>query len=399
MKIYPLLRLKRRMEEWIMAPAVWWGRRWAARHPLETEYDIFFFFPIYGLGGAEKVNADIIHCTADKKAIIFFTRTSYDATSLHLFQKPHVTIKDISRWTDNKWRYWDNLFYRGVCAHYINSQRKKPVVFNGQNNFAYKLFPHLDKEVRKIELIHNSAKHFAWITFPYIPFIDQRIMITDVHLRDHARYYDEIGIPAAYRQRMRKILNRIDVPEGAGPKKAYGSLLKIYYAGRGGPQKRIHLLLEAMERCAGMGLPVSFHMVGNFRNELPAGYERFVTYHGELQGGAAMHAFHREMDVLVMTSAFEGFPIVIMEAMINGVVPVATSVDGVPEHIRDGENGLLIKDAADENGVVNQLVQHIVYLSANREHLLQMSGNAFTYARDHFSGEQFCRSYREVLQI
>lgn len=397
MKIYPLLRLKRNLEEWIMFPIVALGRQWAYRHPLDSEYDIFFFFPIYGLGGAEKVNADIIHCVKDKKVIIFFTRTSKDANSLHLFQAPHVTIKDISRWTDNKLRYWDNLFYRGVCAAYINRQKRQPVVFNGQNNFAYKLFPHLKQSIRKVELIHNSFRHFAWITFPFVPFIHQRIMITDCHIRDHARYYDEVGIPAVYKNRMKKILNKVDIPEGSGPRTSYGARLNFYYAGRGGPQKRVHLLLRAIERCSQLNLPADFHLAGNFKDELPNNPTAF-TYHGEIKGGAEMHLFHRKMDVLMMASAFEGFPIVIMEAMVNGVVPIATAVDGVPEHVSNDYNGLLIQDAANEDGVVEQLVQHIVTLCNNRDHLKQMSAQAYAYAISNFSGEKFCSSYRAMLE-
>ncbi len=399
MKLYPLITFKRKLEELIMWPFVQAGKRWAKKHPLREEYDIFFFFPIYGLGGAEKVNADIIECVIDRNVIIFFTRTSKDSTMLHLFEKEQVTIRDISKWTDNKWQYWNNFFYRGVCAYYINHQKKEPVVFNGQCNFAYKLFPHLRSAVLKIELIHNSFKRFAWVTFPYISFIDKRIMITDCHIHDHSKYYDELGISSAYKNKIIKILNRVEVPPFAGPKRTYENLLNVYYAGRGGPQKRIPLLLKAIEKCIALNLPVRFHLAGNFKDELPEFLLKQVSYHGEIKGGVAMTRFHQQMDVLMMTSAFEGFPMVIMEAMINGVVPISTAVDGVPEHINSGENGLLIYNAANEDGVVNQLVEHISYLCYNRDHLAKMSANAFNYALTTFSGEKFCHSYRTVMKL
>jgi len=397
MRLYFLVTLKRRIEEVLMAPFVWSGRRWARRNPLQDEYDVFFFFPIYGLGGAEKINTDIVRCVSDKKAMIFFTRTSREDTMLHLFRQPHVHYRDISRWTDNKLRYWDNFFWRGVCAEYINRQKKKPVVFNGQCNFAYKLFPHLRRDIRTVELLHNSDKHFAWITFPYIPFITQRILVADRHVQDHSGYYDEIGIPEKYKSRMRKVLYQIEQVPGSAPREEYPERLRVYYAGRGGPQKRIPLIVAAIRRCAELGLPVDFHLAGNFRDELPDDVLALCTYHGEIRGGDAMHAFHQQMDVLMMTSAYEGFPMVIMEAMINGVVPVATAVDGVPEHITPGQNGLLIQDARNEPGVVDQLVAHLHYLSTHREELRQMSQGAFDYARKSFSAEQFCRNYRSLL--
>ncbi|HUQ97212.1 MAG TPA: glycosyltransferase [Chitinophagaceae bacterium] len=397
MKLYPLITLKRKVEEVLMWPFVEAGKRWAARNPLPAEYDIFFFFPIYGLGGAEKVNADIVACMSDKKVIIFFTRTSHDNTMLHFFKRPYVTIRDISRYADNKWRYWQNLFYRGVCAHYINRQHKKPVVFNGQCNFGYKLFPHLASNIRTVELIHNSFKHFAWITFPYIPFINQRIMITDCHIKDHCTYYDEIGIDPKYKTRLQKIINKIDVPSNAGAKTAYGDRLNFYYAGRGGPQKRVWLLVKAMQECLQLNLPVAFHLAGNFKAEIPESLLKNCTFHGEITGGDAMAAFHQQMDVLMLTSAFEGFPLVIMEAMINGVVPIATAVDGVPEHITNNINGLLIYDTTNEAAVVQQLVDHIIYLSGNHEKLKELSQQAYQYAQQHFTGETFCNRYRAVM--
>lgn len=398
MKIYPLITAKRKLEELLMWPFVMAGKRWAANHPLTKEYDIFFFFPIYGLGGAEKVNADIVNCMKDKEVVLFFTRTSYDDTMLHFFKKNFLTIHDISKYTDNKWRYWDNFFFRGVCAYYINTQLNAPVVFNGQCNFAYKLLPHLKKKVRKIELIHNSNKHFAWITFPYIPFIDQRVMITESIVTGHAKYYKEIGLNTSYTNRIRKIVNKIDEPEcGSGPRETYPQMLNFYYAGRGGSQKRVWLLLKAIEQCLALQLPINFHLAGNFKNELPETLLKQITFHGEIKGGSDMTAFHQKMDVLMMTSAYEGFPMVMMEAMINGVVPIATAVDGVPEHITDAYNGLLIHNAKDEAGVVQQLVQHAVFLCNNRGKMRAMSQHAYTYAKDTFSGETFCRSYREVM--
>jgi glycosyltransferase involved in cell wall biosynthesis len=224
-------------------------------------------------------------------------------------------------------------------------------------------------------------------------------MVTDQHIKDYSRYYDEIGLDAKYKTRMRKILYKIEPVEGSAPRTSYGEVLNFYYAGRGGPQKRVWLLVKAIEECVKLGLPVAFHLAGNFKEELPEHILKHCTFHGQIRGGKDMAAFHQKMDVLMMTSAFEGFPVVMMEAMINGAVPVATAVDGVPEHIKDGENGMLIYDAKNEEGVVTQLVAHILYLTRKREHLKSMSHHAFNYAKETFSPEKFRSSYREVMEL
>ena len=48
------------------------------------------------------------------------------------------------------------------------------------------------------------------------------------------------------------------------------------------------------------------------------------------------------VDVLTLTSTFEGFPTVLLEAMATGAVAIATDVGGCRELVRTGETGLLV---------------------------------------------------------
>lgn len=53
-------------------------------------------------------------------------------------------------------------------------------------------------------------------------------------------------------------------------------------------------------------------------------------------------------DVTVLLSDYEGLPIALMEAMACGCVPVCLQMrSGIPELIKDGENGLLVDDRGD----------------------------------------------------
>lgn len=58
----------------------------------------------------------------------------------------------------------------------------------------------------------------------------------------------------------------------------------------------------------------------------------------------AMNEFYNRFDIIAVTSAHEGEPLTLIEAMAAGCFPVCTDVGIVPELVRDRENGLIVKE-------------------------------------------------------
>ena len=86
---------------------------------------------------------------------------------------------------------------------------------------------------------------------------------------------------------------------------------------------------------------------------------------------------YRSCDVFVLPSEHEAFPHVLLEAMAEGLVPVAYAVGGVPEIIADNVNGLLVP--------VNQTVHFQKAISAllsDPKHRAQLSIRAKERSRD-----------------
>lgn len=70
--------------------------------------------------------------------------------------------------------------------------------------------------------------------------------------------------------------------------------------------------------------------------------ERELQDYIELQGFSEnMEAVYENSDVLICGSTSESYPNVVSEALAHGLVVISTPVAGVPEVIRDGENGYL----------------------------------------------------------
>ena len=396
--LYKIFIAKRYLEQVIMFPFVLLGKWLSIKHPLLEEYDIFFFFPGYAIGGAERVNVEIVKSLPEKKIIIFFTKKSANDGMRHLFNLPNVTIRDISLWTDNKFRYWNNLLYRGICSNYINRQKNKPVVFIGQCNFGYKLTPHLKKDINIFELIHMLDKRFTWVWAPFIKFIKTRVVIAEYFKNTFIQYYDQLGIPQKYTKRITVIKYCLEETPSVYARSGFNLPLSVYYGGRGGPQKRIWIIIKIIRACIEKKLPVTFKLAGSFKDELPPEFsEDNNIYVGEIKGGKAMYEFHKENDILLMTSAWEGFPIVIMEAMACGSVALTVDVDAIPEFIKSNENGFLISNNMNENEIVKDAVERIAFLCNHPGILNDVSKNAFHYAATHFSPDVFRKAYRNLL--
>ena len=142
------------------------------------------------------------------------------------------------------------------------------------------------------------------------------------------------------------------------------------------PRKGLEVLLEALALLRARQVDVRFRAVGEFET---AEYEQSIRRRAErLAIGEFIDwtGFKRDvpcelaqMDLFVLPSLFgEGLPMVILEAMACGVPIVATRVDGVPEVVRDGLEGLIARpgDPADLARAIAQYVQGEVDWSAIR---------------------------------
>jgi len=132
------------------------------------------------------------------------------------------------------------------------------------------------------------------------------------------------------------------------------------------PRKGLEVLLEAMARLRAAGLAVRLRAVGGFETRayqrhvlaLAArlGLEEAISWRGFT---TQVHAELVQMDLFVLPSLFgEGLPMVVLEALAAGVPVVASQVEGIPEAVRDGIEGLLVPpgDASALAGAIGRVI-------------------------------------------
>ncbi len=225
--------------------------------------------------------------------------------------------------------------------------------------------------------------------------LDHRI-IYDFYTRENIeKQYAEFKISPIYLERLLFIEPGVDVPLELDKK--FSDPLKIICAGRGGSQKRIWLVNEIAEYFINQNLPVDFHFAGTLIVELSEHVKKHSTLHGEISDPAMMKTILFESNIALLTSIYEGFPMFIKESMAQGCIPIATALPGNLMHLKDRSNSLLVHEILDEKEIVRQAIEIIKELLANKNLAIRISGEAYTYAKNHFSRAEFNKKYQSLL--
>jgi len=136
---------------------------------------------------------------------------------------------------------------------------------------------------------------------------------------------------------------------------------------------------------------------GSFEGELRAQVDRLglgpnVEFLGEFSR-ENLTAAYRATKLLVIPSRSEGLPLVLLEALWIGVPVVASAVDGLPEVVVDGVNGLLVP-AENADALADALLR-VLLDTGLRQHL---GTQARASIADRYSPEAITAQYLEVYR-
>jgi glycosyltransferase involved in cell wall biosynthesis len=171
------------------------------------------------------------------------------------------------------------------------------------------------------------------------------------------------------------------------------------------PRKGIEVLLEALASLNSAGCDVLLHAVGPFETREyqltveslvgKLGLTRKIVWTGfKSNVGAELQNMH----VFVVPSLYgEGMPMVMLEAMSAGLPVIGTRVEGIPEVVRDKQEGLLV-----EPGSVNGLANAIRQVAAGDYNAVALGDSGWLRQRAVYSdvnmAEGVASVYREILQ-
>jgi glycosyltransferase involved in cell wall biosynthesis len=180
-----------------------------------------------------------------------------------------------------------------------------------------------------------------------------------------------------------------------------GIPLRIIYVGRlVHSQKGILFLPEILAACRRKGINVALTIIGDGPNRqalLDKAASLNVSDLMVWKGALPLKETYAEMasaHMLLLPSFFEGLPIVLLEAMASGCVPLASRLSGITDFaVEHSKNGLLI-----EVGDIDGFADAIDHVFHDRLELQSMSLTARSTIQERFTVERMARAYLELIR-
>lgn len=323
-------------------------------------------------GGVERVTITLANALSHKGIAILIISKIGDKPEL--FDELHTSIKYFGV---------DNCDYNGdYIAPIINSFNADVVINQG----AYFETDDIIASIRRncnvpiISVIHNEPDYFyksaigsigiglkGFIKYIFRPIYLARIrrMITD-HYKNLEQYSEKIVLLSqSYHSeflnwinlnksdKIITIQNPIDLPYYDV---AYSKSNSLIFVGRlDEKQKKVSRLIRIWSKIYSNFPNWVFKIYGdgpdciNYKSDVVKLNIKNISFKGFTSN---MAEIYHEASILVMASEFEGLPLVILEAMAHGCIPVIyNSFSAAEDIINNGENGLLIENGNEEQFV------------------------------------------------
>lgn len=359
--------------------------------------DIVFVLPCFQTGGAERVHLNIVKSVKDKSICILFTQNSATDNFKKDFSE-YAEIIEINTILNKKNDLINQKLKKRILKT-INLSQSIKSIFSSNTNYFYELLPEISNNIKKVDLIHAISGENPTLLNHYITSsetINYRLVINKKAYNDIVSVYNNSNLDKKLHDKVEVVENAIAFNEEEVLSKK--DKIKIGFVGRWSQEKRPEIFLEIASKLKQNQTAVDFLMAGiGMKSNIDLIHENGVTFVGEITEDDALKKFYKSLTFILITSSREGFPMVIIEAMANGVIPICTNVGGISEHIHNNQNGILIDDSEDEGEIVPQFIKEINILLKNESLISELSLNAYKYSREHFDIETFNKKYRKYL--
>jgi glycosyltransferase involved in cell wall biosynthesis len=327
--------------------------------------------------------------------------------------------------------FWNNEGSNTDIVGLVRDVAQDSVIFNCRGKLDWRVMRELRGYIRRHQIDAIHSHKYKTNLYAIIARLGLRCalistchnwLLTDARMRFYAAFdkrvlmaFDKIvGVSQEVTEELRryisaekiaKIDNGVDLQRFSGlieKRRAKEELgirggTIIGYVGRITPEKGISCLLRAARLLRDHGTQADILIVGDGDSR-----REFEKEAAHLEIGDRVHflgqrndtpQIYAAMDIFVLPSLKEAFPMVVLEAMASGVPVIATRVGDIPYIFGNGECGVLVEPNAD-----SELSEAMNKLLADRGAAQRMALAGQRRVRTRFSSLEMARSYRKLYQ-
>lgn len=175
---------------------------------------------------------------------------------------------------------------------------------------------------------------------------------------------------------------------------------EIIYMGRiDYNQKRVYRIIEIWKELEDKNPEWKLTIVGDGpeRSNLEKLAKNFNLKRISFEGFQSPKSYYERASILILTSEYEGFPLVLAECMSFGVVPIVYgSYSAVYDIIKHKENGMIVQPH-NNNFPKQEMVAQLSYLINNEEQLYKMAQKAIFTSKKDYSLEAIYKSWENIF--
>lgn len=175
---------------------------------------------------------------------------------------------------------------------------------------------------------------------------------------------------------------------------------RLLWASRISPEKRPELLVRIAGELRTAGMDVAIDAYGAAHDGLDPRdlFNRHsgIDYRGSFSSFSALPV--ESYDAFMYTSAYDGLPNVLLEALASGLPVIAPDVGGVKEAVVDGVTGRLIQ-ADDDDTLISRYVDAVRKLYANWPAVVEMASNGRQLIAHRHGAEAFALRVTEAFDL
>lgn len=285
---------------------------------------------------------------------------------------------------------WD---YVRALTRLLESEKPEIVMVHGYSTHLWTKIAvaRAQRSVKLIHIEHNAERYTAfraWLLRKLDAYTDCYVCVS----QGVAKHLASFGVSP---DKIKVIYNGIDVQAFASIQKKPHPLFTVGMTARFSKQKDQMTLIRAVERLIRQnGLPLRLVLMGDGKTR--AACEAYVNQNGlghwVVFESGAFKKLIPHLDAFVLSTHYEGLPLVLCEAMAACIPVIASNIPGVDEIVLNGETGRLVPEG-DAAALADVIAEQ--YACRKEKRYIEP---AYERIKEKFSLEQMYKQYGTLVK-